>query len=586
MTPRDLTGLALTRSERIIVVTLSYLFIAPGVYKNLRRLYTYLRRLLLEASRHKQRKRLQQRDQILKAESMASSIYIVDAAFKRTLIKVTPGKYLREVLDDVCKSKKLNPESYTLKTQAGKLLDLSQPFRLSGLSAGAKLQLVQASRSPSVVNVALSLPESEGGGRLSDKFPSTTSLWLVLRKFEEGVAGGGKKLNLTQRGKPSGDSGAGRLLYEAPYVNAMGRTLEGFGELQKTLAQLGLNGGSCMLRLGWKMSDVPIEIAMGEITEFFARQDGAEGEVNGEAKDVQKPEERIVRGEKELNGNVLQAPIVSEDSMQGVQPTPDTNGDLETASELPQASQPDPEQPSEEPPTNPAPSDPPPPSFQPADGLSVFLPPSSPTPAAALHNPDPSIYDPTIAHAKAHQAALERSSRNTRLLSDKELDALASEKAAKLSAVRSVTIRVRYPDQSMVETEFAAAATASEVYGKVRGTLQHSDAGFELRYLGDKGQALLPDAEQTTLVRGLGFRGKVLVLFAWKADVSAEIRTGPVLREDLRSRAQELKVDLPEAEAVAAESKDGEVKPEAPKKEKGKGMSEERMKKFLGFGKR
>ncbi|OQO07577.1 hypothetical protein B0A48_07274 [Cryoendolithus antarcticus] len=516
---------------------------------------------------------------------MASSIYIVDAAFKRTLIKVTPGKYLREVLDDVCKSKKLNPESYTLKTQAGKLLDLSQPFRLSGLSAGAKLQLVQASRSPSVVNVALSLPESEGGGRLSDKFPSTTSLWLVLRKFEEGVAGGGKKLNLTQRGKPSGDSGAGRLLYEAPYVNVMGRTLEGFGELQKTLAQLGLNGGSCMLRLGWKMSDVPIEIAMGKITEFFVGKDGAEGEVNGEERDAPKTEEKVAREETETNGDVLAAPIANQDSMQDVQPTPEPDGQVEAHPELPTPSQPDPEQALSQTPTSTTPAELPQ-TVQPTDGLSVFLPPSSPTPAAALHQPDPSIYDPTIAHAKAHQAALERSSRNTRLLSDKELDAMASEKAAKLSAVRSVTIRVRYPDQSMVETDFQASAAASEVYTKVRTTLQHSDAGFELRYLGEKGQALLPDTDKTTLVRGLGFRGKVLVLFAWKAEVPAEVRSGPVLREELRSRAQELKVDLPEAEAVASEAKIGEVKPEAPEKDKGKGMSEERMKKFLGFGKK
>ncbi|KAK6422794.1 hypothetical protein LTR95_016621 [Oleoguttula sp. CCFEE 5521] len=328
------------------------------------------------------------------------------------------------------------------------------------------------------------------------------------------------------------------------------------------------------------MSHVPIEIAMGEITDFFAGQGGAEGEVNGEAKDVLKTEEKVAGEETETNGNVLQPPEAKGDSMQDVRSTPTSEHD--TTSEPPQPSQSDPAQPSEDPPTSSAPSDPPPTSTQPSDGLSVFLPPSSPTPAAALHQPDPSFYDPTIAHAKSHQAALERASRNTRLLSDKELDAVASEKAAKLSAVRSVTIRVRYPDQTMVETEFKASATASEVYGK------HSDAGFELRYLGEKGQALLPDNDKTTLVRGLGFRGKVLVLFAWKADVPADIRAVPVLREELRSRAQELKVELAETAPVANEANTGDGKPEAKKEEKakGKGMSEERMKKFLGFGKR
>ena len=169
---------------------------------------------------------------------MASSVYVVDAALKRTQIKVTPGKYLREILEEACKAKKLNPNEYALKNQSGKLVDLSQPFRLSGLSAGAKLQLTQASRSTGVVSIALQLPESEGGTRLSDKFPSNTSIWLVLRKFEEGVAGEqNRKLNLTQRGAPSSSSGAGRLHYEQPSLNVMGRNLESFTDLQKTLAE-------------------------------------------------------------------------------------------------------------------------------------------------------------------------------------------------------------------------------------------------------------------------------------------------------------------------------------------------------------
>ena len=91
---------------------------------------------------------------------MATTVWIVDSSFKRTQLKVTPGKYLREVLEEACKSRKLNPEEYTLKTQNNKALDLSQPFRLSGLSAGAKLQLTQARKSLGVVSVALQLPES------------------------------------------------------------------------------------------------------------------------------------------------------------------------------------------------------------------------------------------------------------------------------------------------------------------------------------------------------------------------------------------------------------------------------------------
>jgi tether containing UBX domain for GLUT4 len=208
---------------------------------------------------------------------MASNVYVVDSTFHKTLIKVTPGTYMREVLEEACKKKKLNPESYLLKVNDGKkTLDLSQPFRLSGLASGAKLQLVQGSRSASVVSVALQLPESEGGRRLQDKFASTTSLWLVLRKFEDAVAGGAQsqKLNITQRATPLNvGSGAGRLEYEQPCLNVMGRTLETFADLQKTLAQIGVSG-STMIRLTYKPSRKPLEEAMREIGQYFSDADG------------------------------------------------------------------------------------------------------------------------------------------------------------------------------------------------------------------------------------------------------------------------------------------------------------------------
>lgn len=203
---------------------------------------------------------------------MASNVFVLDSAFKRTQVKVTPGTHMRNVLEEACKARKWDPESYALKTQTNKTVDLSQPFRLSGLTSGAKLTLIQASRSPSVVNVALQLPESEGGGRLSDKFPSTTSLWLVLRKYEDAVAGQPpRKLNLTQRGVPPTQSaGSGRLEYEQPCLHLLGRNLESFVDLQKTLAQLGLNSGSVLIRLSFKSVGQPLDEAMQEIEQYFS----------------------------------------------------------------------------------------------------------------------------------------------------------------------------------------------------------------------------------------------------------------------------------------------------------------------------
>ena len=51
MPSNDLTGLALTRSERIIVITLSYIFCAPLFYANGKRLWSYLRSTSEEARR-------------------------------------------------------------------------------------------------------------------------------------------------------------------------------------------------------------------------------------------------------------------------------------------------------------------------------------------------------------------------------------------------------------------------------------------------------------------------------------------------------------------------------------------------------
>jgi len=520
---------------------------------------------------------------------MSSSVYVVDAAFKRTLVKVTPGKYLREVLEDVCKAKKINPEEYTLKTQSNKPVDLSQPFRLSGLSAGAKLQLVQASRSAGVVSVALQLPESEGGTRLSDKFPSSTSIWLVLRKFEEGVAGEqGKKLNLTQRGAPSGSSGAGRLLYEQPSLNVMGRNLENFTDLQKTLAQLGFNNGSVMLRLNFKLSEQHLEDAMQEITQYFQAVDGVPAGIGSSV--TQEAHGAHADGEGSMS-SLPDASALNGAGLQDDQAGPEPNEDVEMTPAPPTQPSPLPEgedviASSTETPQQPQSS-----TSSPPDGISVYRPPSNSTPAAALAPDDPAIYEPNIAHAKAHQAALERAGRNTRLLSDKELAEQEAARQASLATVQNVTFRVRYPDQSMIETSLSAAETGGDLYAKVRETLEHNGEPFELRYLSAKGHAALPDSSSQRLIRDLGFRGKVLVNFGWSASALEAARGAPALREEYRSRAQELKVELatPESEHDPAGSAGNAAKPEGVRKEnkgKNQGDMEAKMKKFLGFGKK
>ncbi|KAK1082939.1 hypothetical protein LTR33_003566, partial [Friedmanniomyces endolithicus] len=338
-----------------------------------------------------------------------ATLFVVDASARRAQIKVTPSKLLQDVLVEACRSKKLDPSGYILKTANNKPVDLSQPFRLSGLSAGAKLQLVQASRSPAVVNIALQLPESEGaGGRLQDKFPSSTSLWLILRKFEDGVAGASQKLNLTQRGVPSSGSGAGRLMYEVPCVSAENRQSEGFGELQKTLAQWGYNGGNVLLRVSFRRSEVPLEEAMKEISTYFASAEGAQAEgaigtiPTSRTEEVAAPlggDEGMEMNEDANSEPVSTAPAVEEDGLAAPS---------ETQAEPQSHAQPE----DTLPPTDPALSNK-------TNRISVYRPPSSTTPAAALQPDDPSQFEPTLDHARLHQASLGLRGQNQRLKSDK-----------------------------------------------------------------------------------------------------------------------------------------------------------------------
>lgn len=51
MPNRDLTGLVLTRTERILVVALSYLYVAPLIFAHGKRILTFLRGTSQEARR-------------------------------------------------------------------------------------------------------------------------------------------------------------------------------------------------------------------------------------------------------------------------------------------------------------------------------------------------------------------------------------------------------------------------------------------------------------------------------------------------------------------------------------------------------
>lgn len=390
------------------------------------------------------------------------------------------------------------------------------------------------SRSPSAVSVALQLPDSEAQGatnqRLTDKFPSTTSLWLILRKFESDVIGGlDTKRNFTARGVPRGDdfsTSAGRLYHEIPVIHAMGRELASFADLQKTLGQLGFSSGSALLRLSFRTSETPLETAMEEIGQYFRSVEGeeAEGAHAGSMAISESIPEPSQSSPPEVNLEVSEEP-----------PEPETPPKKESV------------------PVNLTST-----STTPLDDLtttgpdhrpiSVFAPPSSTTPQAARQPYNEKDYEPTIDHARLHQSRLSSSTRNKRLPTDNELAAEKENQRQKAAETTEVEIKIRFPDQTQVVSKFTYLDTASTLYEFVQGLLENENEPFLLNFSALRGPKSIPRDGAVKLIAGLSMAGRVLVNFIWDEGASGEARRGAVLKDEFREQARE--IEIKEVEAI------------------------------------
>ncbi|KAL1616379.1 hypothetical protein SLS54_008475 [Diplodia seriata] len=529
---------------------------------------------------------------------MASHVVVVDTAARTARIKTTPTKHLTEVLSEACAKLSLNPDNFTLKYLPRKLpfhtasrsanavirynnkpVDLSRTVRLANLPPGAKLDLVQGSRSPTVVNIAIQLEQQ----RLTHKFPSNTSLWQVLRIFETVSE---KNLNLTQRGVAitnSGGSGAGRLNYEMPVFNIMGKEVGTFTDLQKTLAQHGLTGGSQLLRCSFRDSGRSLEEAMTEISGYFKAVETPEAtkEAQGvHASDAgtstATPEAATQAALENVSGEP-NPPEPSTSAMEDVVPTTqeDTTPTPAPAAEAAPAVEADVSSPD----TVTGPDQRP---------MIIYTPSTSSTPAAvrntAYHEED---YIPTVDHAKSHQALLQNAGKNKRLASDAELAAAEQAKAEKLAAIEGVTIRVRLPDTSHVEARFGNQEKAAALYACVRGVLAHPDQPFTLKYPGARGPLVTLKDDGKRLVADLGFQGRQLLNLVWEDSASGAARTSRSLKEEWYAKGHEMTVkEPPAASASDAKAKANAGLENVPpaKKQASSGDKESKLKAMLNKG--
>ena len=515
---------------------------------------------------------------------MASHVVIIDSSLRRANVKCTPNTFLSDVLAEACQKLKLPPEQYSLRSVSPilpltarsadefcrhnkKTVDLSRTFRFSGLPSGAQLELVQASRSAAPINVALQLPPSEGNSRLTAKFPSTTSVWQILRAFENGIAVDGPSKNFTQRGSAQtreGTADAGRLFYEMPVVNVLGRELASFVDLQKTLAQLGATSGSALLRLDFKNSGQPLEQAMTDISQYFRTSDEATPGA-AEAPDSQVRENLRAANSTPAEGK--RAELTSSDPGQIVNEAKSTTAE--------------PTQAPPHPPTTRQPA-----TLEPVDrDVKVFLAPTVSTSPAALQPHDERDYVPTIEQVKQHLARLSSAGRNQRLLSDADLAQREAERRARLAAVQRVKVRIRLPDQTSVETEFGQNDTGNDVYDFIRKLMSNGGEDFSLRYVDSKGANLsLRDGPQKLIAED-GWKGNMLVNFAWGETVPLHVRKQPVLKDETRRQAVPMAVASPAPEK--SEQTSGGFFGKSKDKDGDKQKSvEAKLKGFLGLGKR
>jgi tether containing UBX domain for GLUT4 len=392
-----------------------------------------------------------------------------------------------------------------------------------------------------------------------DQFPSDTTLWLILRRFESSRVA---NLNFTARGVAEvekGTSGAGRIFYEKPVLNVAGRELSDLEDLQKTLANLGHNKGSTLIRLEFKKTDRPLEQAMVEIGQYFKAEDTPQA--SAESSSAAPTEDTITAP---ITGLPSAEPISEDVDMTSVEASEGASADPSPYSEqvgntpLPVSATPS---------SRPAPET----GDQPILGpdqrpVSVFSPPSNDTPKAALVPHNEEDFEPTIAHAKLHQSRLQNNTQNKRLLSDAEAERAEVEKAAKLASTKEVSIKVRFPDQSTIISTFNAQETCAQLYAFVTGVIAADDQAFKLVWTSKGPPQTIPRDEKMKLIKDLGFEGRMLVNFVWDDAASDGARKVPTLKPQYVESAKEVHVPEP----PPAPKEDDENDKRIDKKGKGK----------------
>ena len=304
----------------------------------------------------------------------------------------------------------------------------------------------------------------------------------------------------------------------------MGRELVSFTDLQKTLGQLGFNDGTALLRLSFRASETPLEEAMEHIGQYFTSMEVGDQAIEtniSSTVDQLSPkastyEQPIPEAQVAIKPDTQPAPqgtpiveqaIISENSTANLAPS------AETTTQGPDQRT-----------------------------ISIFAPPSSSAPYAARQAFNEEDYEPTLDHARLHQARLTQSGRNKRLPTDAEIAAQQEAQRQKTANVKEVDIKIRFPDQTQVVSQFSNADTGSSLHSFVKGLLETENEPFILNFSAARGPKTVPNDAEIKLISGLAMTGRVLVNFLWDEGASVEARGGAILKDKFQSQAQEIQI--------------------------------------------
>ncbi|KAI9184287.1 hypothetical protein H9P43_003340 [Blastocladiella emersonii ATCC 22665] len=443
---------------------------------------------------------------------MSSNVVVSGPDNRRTTVKVTPAMPLRDVLAAACSQLKLDGPSdgYELRrsnarpgTPGAAPLDLSLSVRFANLASGAKLDLVRRSGAAmrraanAVVKIALQL---EDGGRTIDTYPATTRLWEILLHVEGKSQG---TINLTRRvGHPKDgsksllgklQSAVGQDEYMIPTLNIANREVNTLELLRSTtLASLGVEG-SAAIRLMFRYSGKSLADVLPILDTPLPPMEAAAPEAaatTAEAPRVPTPTATVAApapAPAPAPTAAAPAPVPAAASPVRAPPSPAPLPTPVAAAPAPTQTLADPMDvdptPAPPAPATPAPSaaaapparatpEPTPVPVEPVvidRNPTLFAPPTESS-ITKIELPD-SFFDLTGAELKAVLSASDRRRRDAENAPLRTAAMRQREENARRSKYPKTLVRVRCPDQFIVQLTFLSSESVADLYAALRDAM-------------------------------------------------------------------------------------------------------------------